>query len=175
MNAERERIERGQQASWSNSQKEIWEYCLCWEIKKEKKRTFPAARPSRTMPSFKPETCEDVEDDEDEAPLALDAGKIFIFVKCVSTLSHCWQGNFIHFWHWQPKKRMARIVDDSSIHIQRMEDAHRNDISTCIPKVNQNLITSAKLNFFFGGWNYLLFFFAQIQISSYTTPLAVYI
>ncbi|EFX88406.1 hypothetical protein DAPPUDRAFT_96002 [Daphnia pulex] len=26
------------------------------------------------MPSFKPETCEDVEDDEDEAPLALDAG-----------------------------------------------------------------------------------------------------
>jgi hypothetical protein len=32
------------------------------------------------MPSFKPETCEDVEDDEDEAPPAFDAGKIFIFV-----------------------------------------------------------------------------------------------
>ena len=31
------------------------------------------------MPSFKPETCEDVEDDEDEAPPAFDAGKIFIF------------------------------------------------------------------------------------------------
>lgn len=29
MNAERDRIERNQQASWSNSQKEIWEYCLC--------------------------------------------------------------------------------------------------------------------------------------------------
>lgn len=39
------------------------------------------------MPSFKPETCEDVEDDEDEAPLALDAGKIFIFEN-VSRLSH---------------------------------------------------------------------------------------
>lgn len=42
-------------------------------------RTFPAARPSRTIPSFRPETCEDVEDDVDDAPLAFDAGKIFIF------------------------------------------------------------------------------------------------
>lgn len=57
------------------------------------------------------------------------------------------------------KKRMARIVDDSSIHIQRMEDAHRNDISTCIPKVNQNLITSAKLNFVFWGVELSFFFF----------------
>lgn len=39
--------------------------------------TLPAARPSRTIPNFKPETCEEV-DDEDDAPLALDAGKIFI-------------------------------------------------------------------------------------------------
>ena len=42
--------------------------------------TFPAARPRRTMPNFKPETCEDVEDDDDDvAPPAFDAGKIFIF------------------------------------------------------------------------------------------------
>lgn len=31
------------------------------------------------MPSFNPETCDDVEDDEDDAPPAFDAGKIFIF------------------------------------------------------------------------------------------------
>ena len=35
------------------------------------------------MPNFKPETCEEVEDDEDEAPVdPFDAGKIFIFVTC---------------------------------------------------------------------------------------------
>ena len=51
--------------------------CVC--VKKKIIITFPAARPSRTMPSFKPETCEDVEDEEDEAPPAFDAGKIFIF------------------------------------------------------------------------------------------------
>ena len=45
--------------------------------------TLPAARPRRTMPNFKPETCEEVEDDEDEAPVdPFDAGKIFIFVTC---------------------------------------------------------------------------------------------
>lgn len=54
--------------------------------------TFPAARPSRTIPNFKPETCEEVEvDDDDVVPLAFDAGKIFIFnmsnVLCVAAIN----------------------------------------------------------------------------------------
>lgn len=67
-------------------------FCVCFSFflenkgKKKVKRnvfgravfTFPAARPRRTMPNLRPETCEEV-DEGDDAPVAFDAGKIFIF------------------------------------------------------------------------------------------------
>ena len=76
---------------WANA---CYKRCFFNGKKENKLNTFPAARPRRTMPSFRPDTC-------DVAPL-LDA-KIFIFAngfrRLISVLVHFSPVRYNHWYH----------------------------------------------------------------------------
>ena len=76
---------------WANA---CYKRCFFNGKKEDKLNTFPAARPRRTMPSFRPDTC-------DVAPL-LDA-KIFIFAngfrRLISVLVHFSPVRYNHWYH----------------------------------------------------------------------------